>query len=217
MMKIISIHAPPARLRAVMGAIAGLVLCAFLVPGVVEANTAADTVIRNTATVNYQDAALNAQAPITAQVDITVSLIASTPALNAPTDQSTDSATAAVYNYTITSTANGPDIYDLTATVTAQSAGISGSTAVPSSASINLGATTVAATASAGDTVITVPNDLNGADSAVNGIAVNDVVVIGGTAYTVTAITDNGGTPGATSTITIRFLRRMARAAVSPL
>ena len=95
------------------------------------ANTAADTTIRNTVTVNYSDAASTPQAAITAQVN----LVRSSPLLSAPVDQTTDSATNAVYSYTITTTANGVATYNLTSPLS-QSAGISASTAERISSSL---------------------------------------------------------------------------------
>ncbi len=203
-MKTISTQRPPTRLKAVLGAITGAALCASLVPGMVYANTASNNIIRNTATVNYEDTGGNTQNPISSSADIVVNLVESTPLLNAPANQSTDAATAATYSYTITSTANGPDIYDLAATVTAESAGITGgtSTAVPSVATITLGATTVALAAVATDTVITVPSD-GANDGSVNGITAADTVVIGVTAYTVASVDDSNGGNSGTSTITL--------------
>ncbi len=168
-----------------------------------HASTAANTTIRNTVTVNYADAAGTSQTPLTASVDITVSLVESTPALSAPADQTIDASQTAVYNYTITSTANGPDTYNLNVDAIAQSAGISGSTATLSINSIVLGATTVAADvtiAASGNTDITVPSDDTGG-GAVNGIDAGDTVIINGAAFTVASVTDNGGV--GTSTITV--------------
>lgn len=145
------------------------------------ATTAADTTIRNSVTVNYADTAGNAQTALTAIVDVTVNLVRANPVLNAPANQSTDSATNAVYAYTITTAANGLTSYALS-TPLSQSAGISGSTAGASVATVTLGATTVASSvtiAAAGTTVINVPRD-NTADATINGLQVGDTVVIGG-------------------------------------
>ena len=169
----------------------------------VHASTASNTTIRNTVTVNYADAAGNPQTPLTANVDITVNLVESTPLLNAPPDQSIDASQTAVYNYLITSTANGPDTYNLNVSSIVESAGINGSTATLSVTTIDLGASTAAATvtiAATGNTDITVPSD-NASDGQVNGIAAGDTVVIGGAAFTVASVVDNGGV--GTSTITV--------------
>lgn len=153
------------------------------------ATTAADTTIRNSVMVNYADTAGNAQTALTAIVDVTVNLVRANPVLNAPANQSTDSATNAVYAYTITTAANGLTSYALS-TPLSQSAGISGSTAGASVATVTLGATTVASSvtiAAAGTTVINVPRD-NTADATINGLQVGDTVVIGGQVFTVAGI-----------------------------
>lgn len=167
------------------------------------ATTAADTTIHNQVTVNYADAAGTAQTALTAQVDVMVNLVRANPILSAPADKTTDSATNAVYSYTITNAANGVATYGLSAPL-AQSAGISASTATTSVASVTLGATTVASAVTinaAGSTVITVPQD-NTSDASINGLSVNDIVVISGQVFQVTAI--GADTSGAgTTTITV--------------
>jgi uncharacterized repeat protein (TIGR01451 family) len=167
------------------------------------ANTAADTTIRNTVTVNYSDAANTAQAPITAQVDVSVNLVRANPILSAPIDQTTDSATNAVYSYTITNGANGVATYNLTSPL-AQSAGISASTAGTNVASVTLGASTVAAAVTinaAGTTTISVPRD-NTSDASINGLIVNDIVVIAGQVFQITGVGADTLSPG-TTTITV--------------
>jgi uncharacterized repeat protein (TIGR01451 family) len=171
------------------------------------ASTAANTVIRNTVSVNYRDTASNPMPQVQATVDISVALVYATPTLTQPADQSTVPGTPAVYTYTITSNANGPDTYALTTNIDSQVPGISGSTAVAAPVSVTLGGTTIATAvtiAAAGTTAITVPNDA-AANSSVNGItsAAGTTVVINGVAYTVASIVDNGGTVGGTSTITV--------------
>ncbi|MDF3029947.1 MAG: hypothetical protein K0R03_505 [Moraxellaceae bacterium] len=168
------------------------------------ANTAAEATIRNTVTVNYADAAGTAQTAITAQVDVLVNLVRSSPLLSAPVDQTTDSATNAVYSYTITTTANGVASYNLGVSSLAQSAGISASTASTNVASVTLGATTVANSviiAAAGTTSVTVPRD-NTADGSINGLIVGDWVVIGGALFQISAVgADTNGV--GTTTITV--------------
>jgi len=132
-------------LRPMAAAIVGAGL--LVAGGQAMATTAADATIRNTVTVSYADAGGNAQTPLLSSVDVTVNLVRANPILNAPADQSTDSATNAVYSYTITTAANGVATYNLT-TPLAQSAGISGSTASALPASVTLGATTVASAVS---------------------------------------------------------------------
>jgi len=172
-------------------------------PRLADANTAANALIHNTATVNYKDAGGTAQAPVTASADVTVTLVAAAPNLSAPADQNTAPGTAVTYNYTITATANGPDTYNLSRTI-AESAGITPgtSTAVPSVGSVLLGASTIAlpvTIAAAGPTAITVPSD-GVVGGGVNGIVGGDVVVIAGAPYTVASVVDNAA---GTSTISV--------------
>ncbi len=156
--------------------------------------TAANTVIRNSATVNYTDAAGDAQTPVTAFADIFVQLVPSTPTLSAPIDQTVASGTDAIYSYTVTSNANGPDNYTQAMDSLVESAGINGSSVVFSGGtSLDLGASSVAVaiTTLAGNPVdIVVPSDTT-SDSSVNGIEANDTVIIGGNSFFVNSITDN--------------------------
>jgi len=193
-----------------------LALLAFVLPQAAQASTAANTVIRNTATVNYKDTAGNAMPAVSDSVDVTVSFVCAPAAISAPADQNTDPNTDAVYNYTLTSQANGPDTYTIATAAPTESAGITGSTATLSTTSIVLGATTAAATAESGATSITVPNDA-ASDSSINGIEAGDTVVIGGSVYTVASVTDNGGTVGGTSTITLSTALTTAVAVSDPI
>jgi uncharacterized repeat protein (TIGR01451 family) len=172
-------------------------------PRQADANTASNTLIRNTATVRYNDAGGTAQTPVTAQADVTVTLVAAAPTLSAPPDQSTQPGSPVTYNYTITANANGPDTYNLSRTF-AESAGITPgtSTAVPSVASVLLGATTFATPTTitaAGITPITVPSD-GVAGGGLNGIAAGDTVVIGAATYIVSSVVDNAN---GTSTVNV--------------
>lgn len=185
--------------------LAAAILAASTLAGTGQAlaSTAADTTIRNSVTVNYADAAGTAQAVLTAQVDVTVNLVRSSPLLSAPVDQATDSATNALYSYTLTTTANGITTYNLS-TPLSQSAGINGSTATASLASVTLGATTVASSVTilaSGPTTITVPSD-NTSDSSINGLVANDWVVISGQLFQITAVGADTNSPG-TTTITV--------------
>jgi len=174
-------------------------------PRQADANTASNALIRNTATVNYRDAGGTLQAPVTAQADVTVTLVAAAPTVSAPADQNTAPGNPVTYSYTITATANGPDTYNLTRTVV-ESAGITPgtSTAVISVPSVLLGASTIAAPvtiAAGGTTAITVPSD-GAIGGGVNGIVAGDIVVIAGASYTVASVVDTGPGPG-TSTINV--------------
>lgn len=191
--------------RLFLGTLALTVAVALGSPPSAEANTAATAIIRNTATVKYNNAAGVAQADITATSDVKVTLVPATPTLSAPTDLNTVVGTPAIYTYYLTSNANGLDTYTLTSAIASQT-GISGSTA-STPASISLGASTVAIAipaggiTAAGTSVITVPSDDTPGSGAINGIAIGDTIVILGQAYTVANIADNGGV--GTSTITV--------------
>ena len=203
--------------RLFLGALALVMAVAIGSPPSAEANTAATATLRNTATVNYNNAAGVAQTAVTATSDVKVLLVAATPTLSAPANQSTVVGTNAVYTYFITSNANGLDTYTLSSSVAGEF-GIAGSTAgVP--ANIPLGGSTIAVAipiggiAAAGTSVITVPSDDTPTSGAINGIAIGDTIVIAGQAYTVANILDNGGV--GTSTITING-NGTANAAIIP-
>jgi len=169
----------------------------FAVTGVVSTAHAvapANSIITNTASLTYTGLAT----PITASVDISVTLVASAPTLSAPADNTVAEGQPSSATYTITTTSNGPDTYNLTGATTPNNV-TGNSSAAYTPASVILGATAPAALATAGTSVITVPAD-GVADTNVNGIAVGDSVVIGGAVYTVASVTDNAT---GTSTITL--------------
>ena len=164
------------------------------------ASTAANTVITNTATVNYNDAGGAAQTAVTASAAVTVSLVPSAVVLSSPGPQTIAQGTSATLTYTITSTANGPDLYNLASTatpnlVTAVTPGLP--------PNINLGGTTLAVAAAVGDPGITVPYD-GVAGATVNGIGPGSTIVVGGNPYTVAAagVSKNAVTNTATITLT---------------
>lgn len=167
-----------------------------LAPSLAHADTAANTTLRNTVYVNYADASAVAQPQISDEVDVVVQLVVATPSLNSPTDQTIAPSSTAVYNYTVTSNANGPDSYTISAAVGTEN-NLSGSTANTSVASVTLGATSVAvapgAIAANTPTAILVPSDA-AIGGGVNGIASGEVVIIGGVRCDVTAISDLGPT-----------------------
>jgi hypothetical protein len=206
-MKIYSTR-PPGFIKQFTAIFVVAVLTLVFAQGTAFATTASNTTISNTATVNYDDSAGNAQAAINASVDVTVNLVEATPTLSAPTDQSAFSGTAIDYTYTITTNANGVDTYTLGDSQIAADAGITGNTReIRDTAggggsvigSVTLGATSVAAAAVATDTAITVPAD-GASDASVNGIEAGDTLIIGGNSYTVASITDNAS---GTSTINL--------------
>jgi hypothetical protein len=174
--------------RLTLGALA---LAAIVIaPAAALASTAANTVITNTATVNYQDAGNIAQTPVTASATVTVILVPSAVTISSPANTTIGQGTSATLTYTVTANANGLDTYNLTSSATP--ANISGVTpTLP--ANIVLGGTTLANAANIGDTSITVPYD-GVAGVTVNGIGNGSVVIINGNAYTVTTVTKNSVT-----------------------
>jgi uncharacterized repeat protein (TIGR01451 family) len=153
------------------------------------ASTAANTVITNTATVNFNDAGGVAQAPVSATASVTVTLVPAAVTLTSPPNQTISQGTSATLTYTITSSANGPDTYNLTSTATPTNDS-SVTPTFPGGASVSLGGTTLAAAAAIGDGSITVPYD-GVAGATVNGIGVGSTIVVGGNPYTVTTVTKN--------------------------
>jgi hypothetical protein len=138
------------------------------------ANTAANTAIVNKAVLTY-NGGLTAESSVTVKVDLVPALPNVTITRGDAVYQGVD--TPAITNtVTITSSANGPALYtvtpSLTGSVNATAPSVSGGS------SLTLGATITAATGTV--TSIVVPAPLGGqvaADSEVNGIAVNDVIV----------------------------------------
>ena len=164
------------------------------------ASTAANTVITNTATVNYNDAGGAAQPAVSATAAVTVTLVPSAVTLSSPAAQIIAQGSSATLTYTITSTANGQDTYTLASGATPTN----DSAVTPTlAASIALGGTTLAVVANVGDLAITVPYDNTGG-TAVNGIGPGSVIVIGGNPYTVAAagVTKNVAANTATITLT---------------
>jgi len=196
---------PGLALTAMFGA--GLLTLAL--PGQATATTAANAVIRNTATVSYDDAGGFGQPAVPASVDVTVNLVAATPTLNTPPDTTTPSTVTTNYPYTIRNNSNGPETFNLLAayaltfgTVTVHTDLFRNAADNATITSITLGASSVSTAAILGATVLTVPNDGSGAggNTAVNGIQAGDTVVIGANTYTVASTVDNAT---GTSTITL--------------
>ena len=176
----------------------------------VYADTAANTVITNTVTVNYEDTNSNAQMPVQASVDITVNLVASAPTLSSPADvDPTTENTVVPLVYTITATANGPDTYNFSSVDTPANMDANAGFSTPS---VTLGATSLAADAVATDTEVIVPYD-NVDDDIVNGIAAGDTIVIGGQVYTVGAIDE--GTSLSNNTVEIPLTSPITGATVT--
>lgn len=149
------------------------------------ANTAANTAIVNKAVLTY-NGGLTAESSVIVKVDLVPALPNVTISNGEAVYQGVDTP-AITSTVTITSSANGPATYTVAPTVTA----FTNSTDPSVSGGINsiLGATVTAGTG--GTTFIVVPAPMGAAtaaDSAVNGIAVNDVIVftVNGNTYTPT-------------------------------
>ena len=189
---------PPGLFKKALGITAGIFLFSILMPGTASATTAANAVITNTATVNYDDSGGNPQVAIQAVASVTVNLVTAHPTLGAPIDASVASGVALDYTYTITNNSNGPDAYALTAADNLPQAGITSQAHIFRDAgdtsdigSITLGATSAAAVAIIGATSITVPND-GTVGGGINGIIVGETLVVGVDTLLVSAITDTG-------------------------
>jgi hypothetical protein len=147
------------------------------------ANTAANTAIVNKAVLTY-NGGLTAESSVTVKVDLVPATPNVTITRGDAVYQGVD--TPAITNtVTITSSANGPALYTVTPTLAASTNATAPS--VTGGASLTLGATITAATGTS--TSIVVPAPIGGgtaADSEVNGIAVNDVIVftVNGHTYT---------------------------------
>ncbi|MCI0505626.1 MAG: hypothetical protein L0Z73_05895, partial [Gammaproteobacteria bacterium] len=198
---------PPGFFKLAAAAIIGFIASTVFVQGTAFATTAANTVITNQATVNYDDSNGNAQVAINASVDVTVNLVEAAPLLSAPTDQTTFSGTAIDYTYTITTNANGPDVYNLSATDNFPRAGITANTLEIRDtaggggsviASVTLAATSVATAAGpiadGASLQIDVPND-GTAGGGLNGFTGGETVIINGWAFSVVSV-DNDNVTG---------------------
>jgi len=177
--------------------ILGSMVAAFLAFAGVQTASAvapANSTITNTASLSYTGLVT----PITASVDVTVQLVPAAATVIAPTAVTVAEGQTATLTYQIRANANGPDTYTFNAP-TSVATNVTGSSVPATPASIILGATAAAAPAAIGATTITVPSD-GTANNSLNGIVVNDSIVIGGNVYVVSAITD---TAAGNQTITL--------------
>jgi len=172
-------------MRAVMKSLLALALAvpAVLCAQASFASTAANTAIVNRAVLSY-NGGLTAESSVTVKVDLVPALPNVTITRGEAAYQGPD--TPAIPNtVTITSSANGPATYTVTPSVTGSSnatdASVTGGTSVVLGATITAGAGTT--------TSIVVPAPIGGAitaDSEVNGIAVNDIIVFTVNSHTYT-------------------------------
>src|ERR1700686_2352345 len=185
--------AGPARILSSLAALT-LAAAAFA-PTSAFGPTAANTVIVNTATVNYNDVGNNPQTAVTATASVTVTLVPSAPLLSSPGNVTANQGgPATVLTYSITSTANGQDTYTLGSGVVSVNV-----SSVPPTfpASISLGGTTLASPAVAGNTSITTPYDGVVSNTSLNGLVVGSVISVGGNSYIIGSVTKK---PGANTT-----------------
>ncbi len=170
--------------------------------GMAFAVTPANTTLTNTAQLMYT----GLSTPISASVDVTVSLTPSAPVVGAPytvpPDQTTSENQTVTYTYWLVAQANGSDVYDLSGSLTPTN--LASTSAAPQFyqgvaliTSITLGATSASTAANIGDTVIQVPSD-GTAGGGVNSLVAGDIVVIDGNAYTIASVSDNGVTASIT-------------------
>lgn len=144
----------------------------------------ANSTITNTASLSYTGLVT----AITASVDVKVLLVPSAATVIAPTAVTVAEGQTATLTYQLRANANGPDAYTFNVP-TSVPTNVTGSSVPTTPVGITLGATAAAATAAIGATTITVPSD-GTANASLNGIVVNDSLVIGGNVYVVSAITD---------------------------
>ena len=182
------------RLRSTL---VGAALAVAVLPNLVFAAAPANSVLTNTATLDY--AGLGT--PIVASVEVSITLVPSAPTITSPADNTVAENASSSYAYTITSTANGPDQYNLANTDTVVDiTGPDSANFIQGGAinSVILGASALVSAATS-TTTLTVPHDEDTLDSSINGIEVGDTIVIDGNVRTVTGINQGG----ANSTITI--------------
>jgi hypothetical protein len=209
---------PPGFLKLASLAFIGFVASTVFVQGTAFATTAANTLITNQATVNYDDSNGNAQVAINASVNVTVNLVEAAPSLSNPTDQTTFSGTAIDYTYTITTNANGPDTYNLSVTDNTPVAGITGNTLEIRDtaggggsviASVTLAATSVATAAGpiadGASLQIAVPND-GAAGGGLNGFTGGETIIVdqGGNNWLFSVVSVDNDNASGTSQMTIQ-------------
>ena len=203
-----------------MAAVAVVVGATVALPQTASANTGAGATILNVVQVDYKDASGVTAYAETAASTVTVNLVKAAPTLSAPADAAAASGGTVTYTYTVTANANGSDTYPVSAAVTTPpgATNATGVTITPSVASLTLGASVIKAVPTA--STIQIP-----AGSQTN-LAVNDIVVIGGVDYKISAITagtaashtnasPTDGAAGTTSAETSTVLTLVANAAGS--
>jgi uncharacterized repeat protein (TIGR01451 family) len=162
-----------------------LLALALALPGMASASTAANTVITNRVSVTYNDESGAAQAPVTAQASVTVTLVAATPLLDPASNVTVAQSQAVALTYTLTANANGPDDYRVTAVPAMSQMQAAAVLTLPPD--IRLGGTTLAADAISGTNTILVPYDNVNDNSSINDLAPGDTIMVGGNPYVIDA------------------------------
>lgn len=208
---------------AVVGAVG------FAMPQTASANTAAKATILNTVTVNYTDLGGSGAYSSSAYVEVTVDLVSAKPTIEGtllsgqgPTDQYAQLGSTAVYDYYATNNSNGIDTITLNEVSTTPTnltgVGATVISAITTGAAADnvIGGTTLsgAQTINTGASfTITIPNDSYSAApiaSGVNGLLVDDWVVIDGYAFTITAIGASHANGNLTTTLTLNPVNPVA-------
>ena len=170
---------------SIIGLIFLFTLCVHI--GRALADVAANAQIINQAQLTFDDG--SGPQTINASVTVTVAHVPGIPTLDSPVDLTIAYAgvdTPLPFTYTITASGNGPDTYTINSVVTGQ-ANTAGAAAT-GPGTVDLGATITASGSTT--SVIQVPADGDDTDSAVNGIAVGDTVVVNSEPRPVVAISD---------------------------
>ena len=175
------------------GLIVAAILCALCVlPTSALAITAAQTVIRNTATVTWDTAPAGG---VSASVDVTVQLVKAQPTVawvSTNPDPVAQGGNATV-TYTLTSTANGRDSYTLASSSTTDTAIGAPVSVTPNGSPLVVGASMILAVVDA-DTITVAGTTSN------NGLADGDTVMIGGSPYVLTFVSEDTSVSVNTST-----------------
>ena len=165
----------------------GLLIAAWAMASSALAVTPADTQLTSEATLTYSGNSTGIKDSVTVTVKLVpaaVSLVG--PAINTSINKAEHQ--SYTETYTVQSNANGYDTYTVAATSTTNDV-VGSDSPVTSVATLALGATAAAADVTSSAT-ISVPSD-GVSDSAINGLAAGDTVVVGGNTYTISSITDN--------------------------
>lgn len=175
--------------RAVRAILAAALAILIMAPTSALAETAAGTVITNTATVTWAGNATG----VSDSATVTVTTLAAAPALvytstdppaAALAGQGVGSSTSVDVVYTATSSANGVDTYDLTWLSTLNTDVSAPTYAVTNPADVVLGGSMILSVSGA---VVTIPGGI-----ADHGLEATDTIIISGTPYTISSTAANG-------------------------